>query len=128
MFIAWVNYYLFVRDLRSSGRSLLQIGVGILMGVSIQSLSGVLSSILGGFGFPIAVFLLIGSLAYLSQIKGLNNIPAWFLGLIIFFCVHPEIDAISILELLIPVIAGFLFARLNDYGLKSINRFKIIRQ
>ncbi len=128
MFIAWVSYFLFGRDLISTCLSLLQICAGILMGISIQLSAGILSPVLAGIAFPLTVFLLIGSLAYLSQIKGLNNIPAWFIGLIIFFGVHPEIKAVPVMKLIIPITAGFAFAMLNDYGVKSINRLKTTQQ
>jgi hypothetical protein len=128
MFIAWVSYYLFGKTIQSSCWSLLQISAGILMGVGIRTASGALSPVLGQIGFPLTVFILIGSLAYLSKIKGLNNVPAWFLGLIIFFGIHPELEPMPILELLIPVVAGFVFAMLNDYGVRSIHKFKTVKQ
>lgn len=114
MFIAWVSYYIFGRSLKSSGLSLLQIAGGIAMGVIMQSTAMALNTVFGQFSLPIAVFVLIGSLAYISKIKFLSNIPAWFLGLIIFFGVHPPIEAIRILEIFIPIIAGFVFALSND--------------
>lgn len=120
MFIAWVSYYVFGRSLKTSGLSFMQILCGIIMGICMQLLAGLLTSIIGPLGFPIAVFFLIGSLTYISQIKNLNNIPAWFIGLIIFFGIHPEIAPLPLLSLLPPVIMGFIFAYLNDSAIKKI--------
>ncbi|TPN87206.1 DUF1097 domain-containing protein [Aquimarina algicola] len=122
MFLAWVSYYLFGKSIKAYIPSFLQILMGIVMGVLIRSIAGLLVPILGTFGFPSTVFVLIGSLAYLSKIKGLNNIPAWFLGLIIFFGVHPELKPIPILQLLIPIMVGVVFAVINDTGLKYVNK------
>lgn len=114
MFLAWVSYYVFGRSLQKAGVSLLQIICGILMGICMQVSAGILTGLLGPAGFPIAVFVLIGSLTYITQIKILSNIPAWFIGLIIFFGVRPEIAPLPIVSLLIPIIIGFAFAYLND--------------
>ncbi len=122
MFLAWVSYYLFGKSIKVYSPSFLQIILGVVMGVLIQSLASLLVSAMGALGFPLTVFVLIGSLAYLAKIKGLNNIPAWFLGLIIFFGVHPELQIIPVLGLLVPMIAGVVFALINDTGLKYINK------
>ncbi|WP_271767162.1 DUF1097 domain-containing protein [Aquimarina algiphila] len=122
MFLAWVSYYLFGKSIKVYIPSFLQIILGIVMGVLIQSLASLLAPVLGVLGFPLIVFVLIGSLAYISKIKELNNIPAWFLGLIIFFGVHPELQIIPVLRLLVPTIAGVVFALINDTGLKYINK------
>lgn len=122
MFLAWVSYYLFGKSIKVYSPSFLQIILGMVMGVLIQSLASLLVSAMGALGFPLTVFVLIGSLAYLAKIKGLNNIPAWFLGLIIFFGVHPELQIIPVLGLLVPMIAGVVFALINDTGLKYINK------
>lgn len=122
MFLAWVSYYLFGKSIKVYPLSFLQIILGIALAVLIQSLSGLLVPTIGALGFPLTVFVLIGSLAYISKINGLNNIPAWFLGLIIFFGVHPELQIIPVLSLLVPILSGVVFALLNDTGLKYINK------
>ncbi|WP_299070096.1 DUF1097 domain-containing protein [uncultured Aquimarina sp.] len=122
MFLSWVSYYLFGKSIKVYSPSFLQIILGIVMGVLIQSLASLLVPVMGALGFPLTVFVLIGSLAYATKIKGLNNIPAWFLGLIIFFGVHPELKIIPVLGLLVPIVAGVVFALINDTGLKYINK------
>jgi hypothetical protein len=122
MFVAWVSYYLFGKTLKTSLPVLIQIALGIIMGVLIQVTGKWASGYIGVFGLPVAVFFFIGSLAYISQLKRLNSIPAWFLGLIIFFGVHPPMTPLSIMELFIPIIAGFLFAWLNDSAVQLVMR------
>ncbi|MBU2998113.1 DUF1097 domain-containing protein [Cellulophaga baltica] len=114
LFIAWVSYYLFGKSLRSALYALIPITAGILMGVIIQIFGGIFSKYLGAIGFSLAVFLLITSLTYLSKIKWFSNIIAWFIGLIIFFGVHPHIEPKPILSLFIPIVAGISFAFIND--------------
>lgn len=121
MFLAWVSYYIFGKSVKTSIPIFCQIILGILMGVAIQLITQLLSTFIGSIAFQVAVFLSIGSLAYLSKIKFLSTIPAWFIGLIILFGVHPKLEFISIISLLIPIIAGFVFAWLNDNTLILIS-------
>lgn len=120
MFIAWVSYYLFGKSLKTAKMSFIQILCGILMGIAMQTTAGFLAGTLGSLSFPVTVFFFIGALAYITKIKNLNNIPAWFIGLIVFFGVHPQIDLLPILSLLPPIVAGFTFAHLNSLAINKI--------
>jgi hypothetical protein len=120
MFIAWVSYYIFGKTWQSSLRAFLQIELGTLMGVLIQLSGAFLGSFVGPLALPAAVFVFIGSLAYIARIKTLDNIPAWFLGLIILFGMHPPLTPLPILQLIIPLVAGFLFAWGNDSAVERI--------
>ncbi|MBU2903142.1 DUF1097 domain-containing protein [Maribacter dokdonensis] len=114
LFLAWISYYLFGKSVKSAIQILLPLTCGILMGITIQLFGGGLSDYLGNFGFPIAVFIWITSLSYFSKIKRLENIPAWFIGLIIFFGLHPKIEIKPMIIIFITIISGFVFAYLND--------------
>lgn len=124
MFIAWVSYYIFGKSIQSSSVAFLQILLGIIMGILIQTIGIFLTEFLGGIGFPITVFFFIGSLAFISKIKALANIPAWFLGLIVFFGVHPEIAPVPLLSIAMPLVAGLLFAWANDTAVHQPMLFK----
>lgn len=121
MFVAWVSFYIFGRTWQASMRAFLQITLGMIMAVLIQLTAGLLTELVGPLGFPLAVFFFIGSLAYFARSKSLNNIPAWFLGLIIFFGVHPEPEPLSIAQLLIPISAGFIFAWANNLVVEKLH-------
>ncbi|QOG00801.1 DUF1097 domain-containing protein [Flavobacterium sp. MDT1-60] len=120
MFIAWVSYYIFGRNIKNSASAFIQIILGLLMGAMIQFTGMFLGGYLGAFGLPVSIFIFIGSLAYLSKIKSLSSIPAWFLGLIVFFGIHPKLEPLSLLELAVPLLFGFVFAFLNDTAVHKI--------
>lgn len=122
MFIAWVSYYIFGKTLKTSLLAFIQILFGIIMGILIQASGIFLSGYLGEAGLPVAVFFFIGSLAYISRLKTWNNIPAYFVGLIIFFGAHPQVAAEPLLELLLPVIVGFVLAWLNDSSVTRLSK------
>lgn len=128
MFIAWVSYYLFGKSLRTSLMPFVQIALGIAMGVLIRLSATSLGSVAGTWGLPIAVFFFIGSLAYISRHTKLNNIPAWFLGLIVFFGVHPPVEFVPILSLLIPIVAGFILAWINDQAVQTVMKSTSIKK
>ncbi|MDX6183943.1 DUF1097 domain-containing protein [Flavobacterium sp. Fl-77] len=121
MFIAWVSFYIFGKNIKTSFFAFIQIILGITMGVMIELTGFFLGSYLGVFGLPLSIFLFIGSLAYLSTIKSLSNIPAWFLGLIVFFGIHPKLEPLPILGLTVPLIFGFVFAFLNNAAVDKIH-------
>lgn len=125
MFIAWVSFYIFGKKWQSLMWAFLQIVLGICMAVLIQLTAGLLSLLISQFGFPVSVFLYIGSLAYFARTKKLNNIPAWFLGLIILFGIHPPLEPLPILKLLIPIISGFVFAWMNNWVVEKIHARQI---
>lgn len=104
MFVAWVSFYIFGKTWQSSLWAFVQIVLGMCTAILIQLTAGLLGQVIGAFGFAASVFLYIGSLAYLGRTRKLNNIPAWFFGLIILFGVHPPLQPLPILQLL-----AFLF-------------------
>jgi hypothetical protein len=122
MFVAWVSYYLFGKTLKGSFNAFIQIVLGFAMGLVIQLTGTWLNGRVGGVGLPVAVFFLIGSLAFISKIKSLSNIPAWFLGLIVFFGLHPKLELVALAETCIPIVFGFLFAWLNDSAVNYVHR------
>ena len=92
------------------------------MGVLIQVAAALFRNLIGNLSLPVSVFFFIGSMPYIMKLKTFNNIPVWFLGLIVFFGVHPPIAAVALMELLIPIAAGFILAGLNDAAVEKVMR------
>ncbi|MCG1037058.1 DUF1097 domain-containing protein [Polaribacter sargassicola] len=126
LFLSWLSYYLFGKTLKSALYTLIPITAGIIMAIITQTLGDFLGKYFGFIGFPIAVFICITLLNYLAQIKLLSNISAWFVGLIIFFGIHPTIEFKEILNIFIPIFIGLLFAFLNDTTTIRIQKNKIV--
>jgi hypothetical protein len=124
MFIAWVSFYVFGKTWQSSLWAFLQIVLGMCMAVLIQLTAGLLGEVIGSLSFAASVFLYIGSLAYFARTRRLNNIPAWFLGLIILFGVHPSLEPLPILQIIIPIVAGFVFAWFNNLVVEKIHGYQ----
>lgn len=90
LFITWVSYYLFGKNIKNVSLIFIQQLLGILLAIIIQHLGTLLSKELGVFGFSIVVFIIITGVYYLSKLKYLNVIPAYFLGMIIWFGSHTQ--------------------------------------
>ena len=65
------------------------------------------------FGFPIAVLIAMIGVFYISILNYLNNIPAYFLGMIVWFGSNIEIEINNISLLGITLLSGYIFAWTN---------------
>lgn len=113
LFMAWVSYYLFGTKTKTAFLILIQQVFGILIAMIIQYLGAFLSETLAVFGFLIIVLVVMIGVFYISKLKYLNNIPAYFLGMIIWFGSNSEIDISILLLLGITLFSGYAFAWIN---------------
>lgn len=113
LFMACVSYYLFGTNIKTAFLIFIQQVFGILIAIIIQYLGSYLSETFTSFGFPIIVFIIMIGVFYLKKLKYLNIIPAYFLGMIIWFGSKSEVN-ISIFSLLtITLLIGYIFAWIN---------------
>ncbi len=113
LFMAWVSYYLFGTKPKSALLIFTQQILGILIAMIIQYFGVKLSSSLGEFGFPLVVFIVMIGVFYISKLKHLNNIPAYFLGMIVWFGANAPHSINLFLILGITLIVGYIFAWIN---------------
>ncbi|GLB54086.1 hypothetical protein NBRC110019_31270 [Neptunitalea chrysea] len=115
LFIAWVSYHLFGTNLKTASTILIQQFFGILIGMFIQYTGIWSSEFIGALGFPVAVFIAMIGIFYISKMKRLNTVPAYFLGLITWFSSGSEISILSLLILVISLIVGYAIASLDTF-------------
>ncbi len=121
LFLAWVSYYFLGKSLLLVLKNLPPMVGGVFMGLVISILANWLSTFLGSLSLPIFVFMGVGSIAFASRIKVLGNIPAWFIGLIVFFGAHPTFEAIAFLKLFGTILLGIGFAVVNDKAIQKVS-------
>ncbi|RDC62428.1 DUF1097 domain-containing protein [Adhaeribacter pallidiroseus] len=108
LFMAWICFYLYGKSVQKSLNIYLQIILGIGLSVLIELAGEFLAGFVGEFGPYLAIFILIGSLAFLIKIKNLHDLTAWFFGLVVFYGAEPTIALIPIIkQLFLPLAAGF---------------------
>ncbi|MDR6300956.1 DUF1097 domain-containing protein [Mesonia maritima] len=115
LFIAWVSYHLFGTNLKTAFTILIQQFFGILIGMFIQYTGIWFSAFIGEFGFPLAVFIAMIGIFYISKMNRLNTVPAYFLGLITWFSSGFEITVQSLFILLISLVVGYAIASLDTF-------------
>jgi len=113
LFMAWVSYYLFGTKPKSALKIFIQQLFGIIIAMIIQFLGSKLSISFGILGFPLVVFIIMIGVFYISRLKYFNNIPAYFLGMIIWFGSNKPININIFLVLGLTLIIGYVFAWLN---------------
>ncbi len=114
LFMAWVSFFLFGKEPKQILFSFIQIALG--MGIAIlMTLKGhFLADFLGDVGVPVAIILVMALFMYfVPKLKPINTIPAYFMGIIIFFGTHPELKVVDLGLILLTLISGFTFAWLT---------------
>ncbi|MEP1553252.1 MAG: DUF1097 domain-containing protein [Paraglaciecola sp.] len=106
MFIGWVVYFTKSGSLSNTLTSTVCACLGILIGMAAANSIGVLAPSLGVVAFAVVVFVVASIVITLRGISVINNIPAWFLGMITYFAAHPEPSVLSILSLILTVVFG----------------------
>lgn len=106
MFIGWVAYFTKPGSLNNILVSAACICLGILIGILAAKGIGVLAPSLGVGAFAVVVFVVASVVITVRSISYINNIPAWFLGMITYFAAHPEPSVLSISSLILTVIFG----------------------
>lgn len=110
LFIGWVAYYAFGKTPLKAMNSFLLILAGIVLAMLVQYTGVWLTGYFQNFGFPVAVFFLVGFLGVIKSVKGINNLLAYFLGMIAFFGAHLSAGLSGLFQLGIPLALGFMFA------------------
>jgi hypothetical protein len=99
MFVGWVAFFSRGLTLRDGLVNLSCVLMGIVFGMSAALSIGVLTPSLGMFALPVVVFVVAMIVVSLRALPVMNNIVAYFLGLIAYFAAHLEPSLGSFAEL-----------------------------
>lgn len=99
MWVGWVATHTRGHTIADSGISLFCLIVGVAIGMATGLAHQFLSSDLSSFALPLAVFLAASVVISLRSLPHINNIPAYFLGMVCFFALHhaPSIEVFATL-------------------------------
>jgi hypothetical protein len=100
MFMGWVAFFTKGNSVREARYSYLCLAAGIVMGTGAVLSVGALMPLLGSLSFGVVVFVVAMIVVTLRAAAPVNNIPAYFLGLITFFAAHLEPSLVALSELL----------------------------
>lgn len=117
MFIGWVAYFTRPLSARQGAYTWLCLLSGLAVGaVAVVALQR-LMPIMGSFALLMIVFVVAMIVVSMRAVRMLDNIPAWFLGLIAFFASHAEPSLVAISQLAaagaLGTVAGWASHRLQ---------------
>ena len=90
MFMGWVAFFTRGHSAREATFSYMCLAAGIVMGTGAVLSVGALMPFLGALSFGVVVFVVAMVVVTLRVAAPVNNILAYFLGLITFFAAHLE--------------------------------------
>ena len=108
-FLSWVAYFLFDDRWQSAAWALLQMIIGVVLAIGLMQLTAVLSPTYGLLALVGLVFLFASSLVFLERLEPMNNLPAYYLGTVAMFATGRPPEWSQVLQLSVPIVAGFLF-------------------
>lgn len=99
MFMGWVAFFTRDHSARDAFYSYLCLVIGIAFGVGAALAVGALLPLIGPLAFGPVVFVVAIIVVSLRAAAPINNVPAYFLGLITFFAAHLEPGILAFSEL-----------------------------
>lgn len=91
-FQAWAMYFLAGCNVQGGIKTFIGYVNGIIASIAILTLGAFLTSSLGFFGFPVAVFIVVVPVICLEKIKYADFVPAVFVGAGVFFGFMSYVD------------------------------------
>ncbi|GGP73870.1 DUF1097 domain-containing protein [Saccharothrix coeruleofusca] len=117
MFVGWVAWFSRPTSPVQGAHAMVCLWLGLVLAASGQLLAGALAPVAGPAALPLAVFVLALVVVGLRTTPVLNNMLAWFLGLIAFYAAHSDEIGPALLTLgaatAIGAAAGFACQRLQ---------------
>jgi hypothetical protein len=124
MFMGWVAYFTRTPSAAEGLRSFTCVVVGLGLGAMATTAVGALTPALGGLAFPVTVFGTALIVIAARSLPALNNLLAYFIGLITFFAAHMEPGLSAVLELAAAISLGALAGWLAQNVESRIRAFR----
>lgn len=96
MFVGWVAFFTRPPTWQNALSAGLCSGLGFVLAIGAAHLIGALMPVIGVLSFACAVFVCAFAVVSLRVIPWVNNLAAWFIGMIAFFAAHPPLHADSL--------------------------------
>ncbi len=124
LFLAWTSYFLLGGNIKSCVLTFIQQVLGILIAIVIIYCGNSLAQSLGSLWFHCSVTVIMFGVFYLSKLRVLNNLSAYFLGMIVWFGLGVNPTLGEIFEASISLLIGYSFGFTNEFlNNKTAKRF-----
>lgn len=125
LFLGWTSYFLLGKNIKSSLLVYAQQILGILLAILIIAFGNFLVAKFGTIWFHCSVAVILTVVFYLTKLKKLNMLPAYFLGMIIWFGLNAALTLEEITKASIALFTGFVFGWANDKLNKRIDMLTV---
>jgi hypothetical protein len=115
IFVGWTGCFLFFPDIRRTAFAALHNILGVALGMLTAATIAALDAYLGSAAAPLAVFVLATGLVLLERRPPFDNIPAYFIGLSIYFASGLPAGIASTVTLSAAIVAGYLLGFATIY-------------
>lgn len=107
LFLAWVGYFVFGPNIRDASFAWLHTIIGLVLATILIASALALQPLYGDWALVGLVFFLATMLTFMEPLKPMNNIPAYYIGMIIVFAsgLPPTVSTVFLLA--IPTTIGF---------------------
>lgn len=117
MFAGWVAWFTRPTSVRLGVHAVICLWLGMALAVAGHTIVGLATPFLGAAALPLAVLVLASVAVGLRTTPVVNNMLAWFVGLVTFFAAEPEHMLPGLLTLIagtaLGAVAGFTCQRLQ---------------
>ncbi len=122
LFVAWTSYFLFGKNIKSSLSALAQQILGIIIAILITKFGNFLGDkLVSPHGFHFSVLAILTGVFYLSKLPFLNILPAYFLGMVVWFGADPIPNVENVIKIVMTLTTGYCFGWVNDRLNTQIN-------
>lgn len=108
MFVGWIAFFTRPTSTSQAVRTGLCVLGGLVFGASAVLAIQALTPTLGGLALFPVVFVVTMVVVSMRAVAMLDNIPAWFLGLVAFFAAHQEPALPAVLQLAGAAVLGLV--------------------
>ena len=118
MFVGWVAWFTHPASAAQGAQSMVSLWAGMLLAVAGHFIVTFLSPAIGAAALPMAVLVLACVAVGMRTTPPLDNMLAWFLGLIAFFALHAD----NVLTGLLTLVAASVVGAAAGYSCQRLQR------
>ena len=106
LFLSWVAYFVLGQTIQDGFLSWIQILMGMTIGTGLVLSSSALEPYFGQWALVALVFVVATSLTFLERRKPFDNVPAYYVGMIMLFASGLPPSVATFFDLVVPVTIG----------------------
>lgn len=121
VFLGWAGYFVLASGARTGFLAAAQIIAGLILGAALVQLNGLLAPTLGVYSLMLLAFAFGSAFVFVEGLAPLNNIPAYYFGVIAMIASGLRPEPKSVVRLAVSISLGLALGWLLVYGRTRIS-------